>query len=187
MRPGPRTKVSVPLVLPQNRHPAAAAVERSASLIYRVTQRLWRGVEGDGLLTTVYGSGRVRQVRQSVPRRCRFYLCCSSFSATEAAPDGPATVVSLGPRTKNFLASRQILLSGRGGRKAPSSIGKIGTAEVLRLRSGQALRLRATSAVSRDKSVRRFAQDDDSVGELTERRALCGSRGALQVPRLRSG
>jgi hypothetical protein len=37
---------------------------------------------------------------------------------------------------------------------------KIGTAEVLRLR--------ATSAVSRDQSVRRFAQDDDSVGVLTK-------------------
>ena len=61
----------------------------------------------------------------------------------------------------------------------PSRMGKISTAEVLRLR--------ATSAVSRDKSVRRFAQDDDSVGELTERRPLCGSRGTLQIPRLRSG
>ena len=40
--------------------------------------------------------------------------------------------------------------------KAPSSTGKISTAEVLRPR--------ATSAVSRDKSVRRYAQDDDSVG-----------------------
>src|SRR5271167_3329526 len=55
---------------------------------------------------------------------------------------------------------------------------KISTAEVLRLR--------ATSAVSPDKPVRRSAQDDDSVGELTERRPLCGSRGALQIPRLRS-
>jgi hypothetical protein len=36
----------------------------------------------------------------------------------------------------------------------------------LRLRSGQALRLRATSAVSRDPSVRRSAQDDDFVGVL---------------------
>jgi len=52
--------------------------------------------------------------------------------------------------------SQQILLSGVGGRKAPSSMGKIGTVEVLRLR--------ATSAVSRGKSVRRYAQDDDSVG-----------------------
>ena len=37
---------------------------------------------------------------------------------------------------------------------------KISTAEVLRLR--------ATSAVSRDQSVRRSAQDDDSVGVLTK-------------------
>jgi hypothetical protein len=56
--------------------------------------------------------------------------------------------------------SRQILLSGFGGRKAPSSMGKISTAEVLRLR--------ATSAVSRDQSVRRSAQDDDFVGILTK-------------------
>ena len=39
---------------PQNRHP-----ERSASQIYRVTQRLWRGVEG--------------------PRRCLSYPCCSDL------------------------------------------------------------------------------------------------------------
>ena len=36
----------------------------------------------------------------------------------------------------------------------------------LRLRSGQALRLRATSAVSGDESVRRFAQDDGLVWGL---------------------
>jgi hypothetical protein len=70
-----------------------------------------------------------------------------------------------------------LLRSGLGGRKAPSSMGKASVAEVLRLR--------ATSAVSRDQSVRRFAQDDNSVGEPAERRASCGSRGALQVPRLR--
>ena len=63
--------------------------------------------------------------------------------------------------------------------KAPSSTGKICTTEVLRLR--------ATSAISRHQSVRRSAQDDDSVGELTERRPLCGNRGALQVPRLALG
>jgi hypothetical protein len=45
---------------------------------------------------------------------------------------------------------------GFGGRKAPSSMGKLGIVEVLRLR--------ATSAVSRDPSVRRSAQDDDFVG-----------------------
>jgi hypothetical protein len=52
--------------------------------------------------------------------------------------------------------SQQILLSGLSGRKAPSSMGKVRTAEVLRLR--------AASAVSSDKSVRRSAQDDDFVG-----------------------
>ena len=48
------------------------------------------------------------------------------------------------------------LVVGFGGRKAPSSMGKISAAEVLRLR--------ATSTVSRNQSVRRSAQDDDSVG-----------------------
>jgi hypothetical protein len=41
-------------------------------------------------------------------------------------------------------------------RKAPSSMGRIGAAEVLRLR--------AASAVSHDQSVRRSAQDDESAG-----------------------
>src|ERR1700743_3821394 len=31
----------------------------------------------------------------------------------------------------------------------------------------------------------RFGRDDNFVGELTERKPLCGSRGALQVPPLR--
>jgi hypothetical protein len=43
-----------------------------------------------------------------------------------------------------------------GGRKAPNCMGKISTAEVLRLR--------AKSAVSRNQCVRRSAQDDDSLG-----------------------
>src|SRR3984957_9140915 len=47
---------------PENRHP-----ERSASQIYRVTQRLWRGVEG--------------------PRRCLFYLCCSELFNHSTQPD----------------------------------------------------------------------------------------------------
>jgi hypothetical protein len=46
--------------LRQSRHP-----ERSASQIYRVTQRFWRGVEG--------------------PRRCFTYPCCSELSPTGAA------------------------------------------------------------------------------------------------------
>jgi hypothetical protein len=48
VRPGSRTKVSVPLVPPLTRHPACPGLpwERSASQIDRVTQRLWRVVEG---------------------------------------------------------------------------------------------------------------------------------------------
>ena len=64
--------------------------------------------------------------------------------------------------------SQQILLSGVGGRKAPNSTSKISTADVLRLR--------ATSAASHDQSVRRCAQDDESVGEPEEKQ---------QVPPLR--
>jgi hypothetical protein len=55
---------------------------------------------------------------------------------------------------------QQILFSGFGGGKGPSGMGKIRTAAVLRLR--------AASAVSRDKSVRRSAQDDDFVGVSTK-------------------
>jgi hypothetical protein len=62
--------------------------------------------------------------------------------------------------------------------KTPSSMGKISAAEILRLR--------ATSAVSRDQSVRRFAQDDDSVGELTERKPCAGAgRTAVSSASLR--
>jgi hypothetical protein len=50
--------------------------------------------------------------------------------------------------------------AGVGGRKAPSSMGETSPAEVLRLR--------ATSAVSRNRSARRFAQDDGFVGVSTE-------------------
>jgi hypothetical protein len=52
----------------------------------------------------------------------------------------------------------QILFSGFVGSKAPNSMGKISTLGVLRLR--------AQALCSRDKSVRRSAQDDDFVGVL---------------------
>jgi hypothetical protein len=52
----------------------------------------------------------------------------------------------------------RILFSNLGGRKTPDGIDKISIPGVLRLR--------APNAVSRDKSVRRFAQDDDFVGVL---------------------
>ena len=59
MRAGFRTKVSVPFVLPQTRHP-----ERSAPQMDRVTKRSLRAVEG--------------------PRRCLFTHAARSFSTTEA-------------------------------------------------------------------------------------------------------
>ena len=55
-------------------------------------------------------------------------------------------------------AGHSKMLAGPGGQKAPSSMGKLSPAGVLRLR--------ATSAVSRDPSVRRSAQDDGFVGRL---------------------
>jgi hypothetical protein len=126
----------------QNRHP-----ERSASQIYRVTQRFWRAVEG--------------------PRRCLSYPCCSDLFNHRSLhrADPPRSF----PEAENLnllvpvtikCVPQQILFSGFGGRKGSSSIGKISTAGVLRLR--------ARSAVSRDKSVRRSAQDDDFVGILTK-------------------
>jgi hypothetical protein len=57
--------------------------------------------------------------------------------------------------------------------KSSEHHGKVSTAEVLRLR--------ATSAVSRDQSVRRSAQDDDSVGEQTNRDLCVGAGANLPV------
>jgi hypothetical protein len=61
--------------LPQNRHP-----ERSASPIDRVTQSLWRGVEG--------------------PRRCLFYPCCSELF-DHRSPTTGSLVLSLLRRRRN--------------------------------------------------------------------------------------
>jgi hypothetical protein len=135
--------------LPQNRHP-----ERSASQIDRVTQCLCAESKDLG---GVY-----------------FAHAARSFSTTEPAPGGLATFAqpSLGKQLKGWRRATKLNLIPRSiptsktlhrlgdviglrWSKAPSSMGKISTAEVLRLR--------ATSAVSRNQSVRRFAQDDDSV------------------------
>src|ERR1700690_508305 len=83
-----------------------------------------------------------------------------------ARKDVPVTIKSI---------SQQILLSGLSGRKAPSSMGKISTAEVLRLR--------ATSAVSRDKSVRRSAQDDDFVGVFDEKHPKVSAPAMTHTPK----
>jgi len=87
-----------------------------------------------------------------------------AFSTTEA-PTWRAQVRTAG----------RILFSGFRGRKAPNGMGKISILGVLRLR--------ATSAVSRDKSVRRSAQDDGFVGMSTKnilnKLALMGLRPGL--------
>ena len=68
----------------------------------------------------------------------------------------------------------RMLFSGFVGRKAARSIGKKSTAGVLRLR--------VASAVARDKSVRRSAQDDDSVGVLTKNiQSELASRASAQA------
>jgi hypothetical protein len=66
-------------------------------------------------------------------------ICCDTQDASN--------FLVLGPREK-LCRARWL--------KAPGSMGKLSIAEVLRLR--------ATSAVSRDKSASRSAQDDDLVG-----------------------
>ena len=152
MRPSSRIKTSVPLVLPRNRHP-----ERSASQTYRLTEGLRRGVEG--------------------PRRRLSYPCCSELFNHEPGPGGLARPENQGPGSVPMTIQcvlQQILRPGFGGRKALSSMVKISAAGVLRLR--------AASPLLSDRSARRFAQDDDSVGELTERRSLCGSRGCAPFP-----
>jgi hypothetical protein len=72
VRPGSRAKVSVPLVLPQNRHPACPGVpwERSASPIDRVTHACGAESKDPG------GAHLTRAVR--------------SFSTTEPHLGGPA-------------------------------------------------------------------------------------------------
>jgi hypothetical protein len=61
-------------------------------------------------------------------------------------------------QTPSGARPSKIVFSGFGGRKAPNSMGKISTLEVLRLR--------ATKLSVCDKSAKRFAQDDGFVGGL---------------------
>jgi hypothetical protein len=78
------------------------------------------------------------------------------------------------PESRVRTAGR-ILLSCFGGRKGPNSIDKTNIFGVLRLR--------ATKRCSRDKSVRRSAQDDDFAGVLKKsiqnKLALRGLRPGL--------
>ena len=144
MRPGSRTKISIPLVLPQNRHPACPGLpwERSAAPIDRLTQRLWRGAE-EPVLSGVEGTPGVLIL-------LRLFGAFNLRARTSWFHHG----FSPGPRTRNLPASCYAS-DDICSRKAPSSIGKVSIAGVLRLR--------AVSHVLSDRSARRFAQDDDSV------------------------
>ena len=53
--------------------------------------------------------------------------------------------------------------------------------------TAEVLRLRATSSVSLDEFVGRFAQDYDFLGELTGTETFVREPGAQQIPRLRPG
>ena len=101
------------------------------------------------------------------------------FQPPNPAPGGPATVF---PRSHQV--PQQIRFSNFGGRKAPSDFSEISIAGVLRLR--------AQAPVSRDKSVRRFAQDDaflegiekhlvgsTNTGRSKKSQALSGARADL--------
>jgi hypothetical protein len=83
VRPGSRTKVSVPLVLPQTRHP-----ERSVLPIDRLTQRLWRAVE-EPVLSVAEGTPAVLILPMPFgalqPPRPGGTCCFSSGSPTESS------------------------------------------------------------------------------------------------------
>ena len=80
-----------------------------------------------------------------------FPILFGAFQTTEPGPGGAAKVLRKDVLVTIKCVSQQIVLSGFGGRKAPISMSKMSTAEVLRLR--------AISAVSRNESARRFAQE----------------------------
>jgi hypothetical protein len=138
--------------LPQTRHP-----ERSASQIDRVTQRLWRGVE-EPVPRVAEGTSRClfcpccselfnHRARTGLfpwgrePELASISLCPVStptFSATIQARftlASPATCISVScnlrkARGKVSLRPMAASAPGFGGRRAPSSMGKISTAGV---------------------------------------------------------
>ena len=109
---------------------------------------------------------RIRPFRGEYNSRVRKIAPETAVAQTNRVKIATALRGAKRPKLMNVMVSQAA--SGFCGRKAPSSMGKISTAEVLRLR--------ATNAVSGDQSVRRSAQDDDSVGEREEKQ---------QVPPLR--
>jgi hypothetical protein len=82
VRRGSRTKVSVPLVPPQNRHP-----ERSASQMDRVTQRLWRVAE-EPVLSGAEGTSAVLILPMLLaafrPPKADNRICCDTHLVVTA-------------------------------------------------------------------------------------------------------
>jgi hypothetical protein len=120
----------------------------------RVAQRLWRGVEepvprvAEGTsavftLPMLFGAFNHRSPRWSLP--LRFAPCGRALELASILPC---------PAPKSTF-SAAILLSASVVENSEQP-GEVSTAEVLRLR--------APSPLPRDPSVRRFAQDDESVG-----------------------
>src|SRR5450631_2239880 len=91
-----------------------------------------------------------------------------AFQPLKPGPGGPATAF---PWTENKCEPPEesfVLVLGLVVEKLRAAWVDQSPSRFPRLRSGQALRLRATSAVSPDRSVKRFAQDDGFAGVLTK-------------------
>jgi hypothetical protein len=104
------------------------------------------------ILPVVFGAFQPPSPHRAAP--LRFFPGAENQETLHRPGDGkdvPVTIKSVG---------QQIPLSGFGGRKAPNSMGKIGPP--------RSFDSAPHSAVSRDQSVRRSAQDDGFVGVWTK-------------------
>jgi len=147
------------LVLSQNRHP-----ERSASQVDCVTQSWWRGVE-EPVLSEVEGTSAVL----ILPMLLGAFQPPVSHRGTCYVRRLHLPSCHTGTLYIDVTGNLHLrVMSGFCGRNLRAACENQEPPRFLRLRSGQALRLRATSAVSRGQSVRRSTQDDESVGVLTK-------------------
>jgi hypothetical protein len=165
--------------LPQNRHP-----ERSASqILSRDPVLVARSRRTSAVLISPMLLGAFQSPSPHRAGPLRFFPRGREQKTTFAAAiqarftlSSPATYISVSCNRDHPERIAADPVVGLRWSKSSEQHGLSSTAGVLRLR--------ATSAVSRDQSVRRFAQDDDSVGELTERRPLCGSGAHCRSLRL---
>ena len=112
MRPGSHTKVSVPLVLPQNRHP-----ERSASQTYRFIEDLRRGVEGPrGCLIDAALQGlrppRLQKINKVTGSERTRISCLAALSA--------ATYAALRKESRKKSTEAKVLERKSGGGEGPA-------------------------------------------------------------------